>query len=144
MIYDGTLTMPANFAALDEEEMTYVDGGLMLDGVTVASKDIASSHCSDWATEVFYVQIGTVCLGAVIGLALGAEAAGEKGAIAGAMLGAMFGLVGDSIFNQWREAYAQAARDARKLSWNGWVSIRRELIGGVMFVDFFRPPYVGA
>ena len=28
MCYDGTLVMPSSYAVMDEEEMTYIEGGL--------------------------------------------------------------------------------------------------------------------
>ena len=57
MCYDGALVMPKNFAVVNEEEMTYVDGGYYLNadkcnkiaavacaigGVTGAAKDVVA------------------------------------------------------------------------------------------------------
>ena len=39
MCYDGTLVMPSSYAVMDEEEMTYVEGG--------ASKFVSKSNCID-------------------------------------------------------------------------------------------------
>lgn len=35
MCYDGALVMPSSYAVMDEEEMTYVEGGAELASVTV-------------------------------------------------------------------------------------------------------------
>lgn len=39
MCYDGALVMPSSYAVMDEEEMTYVEGG--------ASKFVSKSNCID-------------------------------------------------------------------------------------------------
>lgn len=33
MTYDGMLVMPSNYSVMDEEEMTYVDGGIAVESV---------------------------------------------------------------------------------------------------------------
>lgn len=142
--YNGTLTMPANFAVLDEEEMTYLDGGMIFQQRLAYSKTDASNICANWAGMAFDVANCSILAGALVGFVFGAEIAGKTGAAAGAAIGALLGYYGSNILDQWRLAYAQAARDARKLPWNGYVCIQTELIGGVLSVDFFRPPYVGA
>lgn len=145
MTYNGTLTMPVNFAALDEEEMTYVDGGLLSHDFGyegVRNKWAASDKCNNWAQDILGFQVYTVALGAVIG-ALAGSKWGWKGAAALGFLGALVGCAADLVLDQWRQAYAQAAYDARYLSWSTPTLIHRELIGGVMYINFFQAIYCG-
>lgn len=86
---------------------------------------------------------GAILAGALVGAYFGAKVGALTGAIAGIAIGALVGYWGTNILDQWRAAYAQAASDARKLPWNGYVCIQTEIIGGALIVNFFRPPYVG-
>lgn len=145
MTYNGTLTMPANFAALDEEEMTYVEGGLLSHdfGYECArNKWAASDKCNNWAQDILAFEVGLIALGAIIGGVAGSKG-GLKGAVACAALGAMIGGAADIVLDQWRNAYAQAAYDARYLNWSTPTLIHRELIGGVMCINFFQAIYCG-
>ena len=45
MTYDGALVMPKNFVAVDEEEMTYVDGGLYISNATFWNCCKACFYC---------------------------------------------------------------------------------------------------
>ncbi|MBQ6039878.1 MAG: hypothetical protein IJL32_03750 [Oscillospiraceae bacterium] len=50
MPYDGALVMPKNFATVDEEEMTYVDGGLSIQHEWWGFRlDLTAQECTDIA-----------------------------------------------------------------------------------------------
>ena len=59
MWYDGALVMPGSYAVMDEEEMTYVDGGGTLK--VKASKSTVRTIC----------RAGVALIGAAIGQAFG-------------------------------------------------------------------------
>ncbi len=46
MCYDGALVMPSNYAVMDEEEMTYVEGG---GSITINRKTIDKALSSIWS-----------------------------------------------------------------------------------------------
>ena len=58
MCYDGTLVMPSNCVVMDEEEMTYVEGGGTTALLTIASAGLlapagaaGTAYCSYVATQ---------------------------------------------------------------------------------------------
>ena len=71
MCYDGTLVMPANYAVVSEDEMTYVDGGWDIDfsvkksacgipkGVTV--------YFTGTVSEMAWVAASTAALAGILG-----------------------------------------------------------------------------
>ena len=49
MCYDGALVMPSNYAVMDEEEMTYVEGGLKVSSWVVgAAIDVGLAAIGVW------------------------------------------------------------------------------------------------
>ena len=64
MCYDGVLVMPNNYAVVDEEEMTYVDGGTV--------------YCSDASTlEPYFLETSNILFtcAAIAGVSVGAAIA---------------------------------------------------------------------
>ena len=77
MCYDGTLVMPSSYAIMNEEEMTYLEGG-----ATVSYRGTASD-----IRKRLDVVIAVTALGIVDIAALGALLGNVKGAIVGAIGG---------------------------------------------------------
>lgn len=46
MCYDGTLVMPKNYVLMNEEEMTYLEGGEYLGTMSSANCNIIAALCS--------------------------------------------------------------------------------------------------
>lgn len=85
LCYDGALVMPSNYAMMNEDEMTYVDGGGRI--YFHMSKSTLVNIVSSAFGYMGKAQGGA--LGAVIGVA----AATAIGPYAGAVVGAIAGLV---------------------------------------------------
>jgi len=83
MCYDGALVMPNNYAVVDEEEMTYVDGGYYMDNAT----------CQE-----FVFALGLTAFSNVAAISVAIEAVGTAGlaTIAGSIpvLGWVVGAIG--------------------------------------------------
>lgn len=65
MCYDGALVMPSNYVMMNEEEMTYLEGGKFY-GV-----DLTAKECEDFATTLGALGLSftvTALVGGVIGL----------------------------------------------------------------------------
>ena len=121
-----TLNMPAHFAVLDETEMTYVVGGWdkkVFDTKWQAAEflDGKANHCN------------LAILGGVGAMALAAYLEEPVGVIIGAGI--------DYIMVQWKEAYREAAKTAKNLSWSNGVIVTKESYAGVIFIDFYHVPY---
>lgn len=91
MTYNGTLVMPANYAVVNEEEMTYVEGG-------------ASASVYGTASNI------KARLDAIISLALAGTGTGTAiGAVIGMGFGAAAGAVlGNALFGSWRSCASAA------------------------------------
>jgi len=80
MCYDGTLVLPSSYAVMDEEEMTYVEGGVSTNvywwGISIRlDGNETSAFLSDagWATGILSAGLGiaSVAAGALCGVTLG-------------------------------------------------------------------------
>lgn len=86
MCYDGALVMPSNYVAMDEEEMTYVEGGGTI------KLNFSRDFLRDCLTATLSGVTGIVC--GIIGTAVG----GSVGCIIGCGIGAALGwIIGGSI-----------------------------------------------
>lgn len=123
MTYNGTLTMPANFAALDEEEMTYVDGGLNI-VKNFNSGYEARDWCRGYSTDLWGIYFSGIAAGALIGakigIAMGSVAPGA-GNIVGAIVGAILGGWGASVLSDlvcvWAQEWGNGANNAERRRW---------------------------
>lgn len=108
MTYNGTLTMPANFAALDAEEMTYVEGGAH--SLSFTSRGDAYVFCNN--RSLMYGEARVLGAGAttLIGAALGGGG--------GAALGAILGIGLTDVLSQWRDAWGDEAYYISRLNYN--------------------------
>lgn len=123
-----TLNMPANFAVLDETEMTYVVGGWS--SKLFDNKQQAATFLADQAAMCTYFMIGVFSAAVVA-------------AYFEHPVGSILSLGVDYVLNQWRVAYNEAANTARNLSWTKGVIVSKESYAGVIFIDFHHAPYVG-
>ena len=83
MCYDGTLVMPSSYVVMNEEEMTYTEGGALID-IKINRKTIESACLKVWAGVC---AASTICwLAGVSAADLGAKILGSAGAIAKALL----------------------------------------------------------
>lgn len=103
MCYDGALVMPNNYAVVDEEEMTYVEGGGWSSYTGLEAIGIISAMCG--------AAVGTGALAGKAAAFTGALAASSNpvgwiGALIGAF--ATCGLVGLTILNGSYAAVAAA------------------------------------
>ena len=126
MIYDGTLTMPANFAVLDEEEMTYVDGG-WIGYNTFSSGFSARDSCNFCASDLWKVA-ACAAIGAgwvayysgAVGAAVGSVVPGG-GTSVGAILGVVFGGLAVGVIEyvviNWALEWGHAANAAERRGW---------------------------
>ena len=79
LCYNGNLVMPANFAAVSEDEMQYIEGGGTVKVVITA------------ATQKNLIQLGLVSGTTWLGKAIGSAIGGVAGGILGASLGGAIG-----------------------------------------------------
>lgn len=95
MTYDGAMVMPASFVVVDEEEMTYLDGGYVatLYGTAKYLKNWAAGLMSAWFTLA-----SGYCVSAAV------TAASVVGAGYGAVLG-IGGAYCAFVGNEYRQAY---------------------------------------
>lgn len=94
MTYDGTMVMPSRCTLMDEEEMTYVEGGGTI--TVVCSVDFLK----DCITASTSAVVSIICAG--IGIAVGGPIGGAVGKTAGSVIGAAVGaalgwIIGGSI-----------------------------------------------
>ena len=110
MIYDGTLTMPANFAALDEEEMTYVDGGTETHFFSTKydARDFLNDRAWMCVDYMGFLTVACAALGSNFYLVVGTA-------------------VCDYIMDDWRKTYAAAAHTANHLGWTNNVKVTIEI-----------------
>lgn len=122
MTYNGTLTMPANFAALDAEEMTYVEGGY--NEYYFRTKYDARDFLANRACMCLdYMGMVTI---------LGAASASN-------VLIALTAGIADYLVAQWREQYATAAHTANHLSWTNNVKVTLEINNALMWdINFYK------
>lgn len=89
MCYDGALVMPSSYALMDEEEMTYVEGGLSYSKTSTGYKvTLSTRNCGDLAALAAGGSITFATVSAVLGL----TGVGIPGAIACAVLAGVAGL----------------------------------------------------
>ena len=113
MCYDGALVLPSSYAVMNEEEMTYVEGGATykISKKTVYKK--ASVAVSDYlyCSRVLKVwAVGMVICSAVAGALVGQ--------VVGAIIGGCMGLVAGSVVWNWASACSGAAIAASNYSGN--------------------------
>lgn len=116
MCYDGTLVMPANYAVVSEDEMTYVDGGFYkCDQFCYNSALEAYDELNKSAMIAYGFGFG-VAIGAIVfGTALGMKG-GVAGAKVGAIIGAIGGILGGSLIWSFANALDNGALQAKHLS----------------------------
>ncbi|MCI9370376.1 MAG: hypothetical protein HFH65_08685 [Lachnospiraceae bacterium] len=86
MCYDGTLVMPSSYIAMDEEEMTYVEGG----------GTIKLNFSRDFLRDCLTATLSGVT--AIVCGIIGTVAGGPLGCIIGGGIGAALGwIIGGSI-----------------------------------------------
>ncbi len=91
MCYDVALVMPNNYAVVNEEEMTYVDGGFYM----------SSDSCSTIATYVYGAGFGVTAVLTIAAITSKLQAAGSAvitflrglGATVGGVIGAIVGTI---------------------------------------------------
>ncbi len=67
MCYDGALVMPSNYAVMDEEEMTYVEGGANISyNIFMRSRAYCTAFASGYRSGKGYTNISTYDLAAEI------------------------------------------------------------------------------
>ena len=120
MNYNGTLTMPANFAALDAEEMTYVDGGK---GTLFINKQDALNYL-DNRSAMCRDAAGFASVAGSLGLPTGWFSA---------------------IAMQWRNEYSQERINLKNNQYLPNYIIVNESVDSGWYLDvyFWRAPYVG-
>jgi hypothetical protein len=92
MCYDGTLVMPSNCVVMDEEEMTYVDGGFY-----ISNSNLKKAICviginpipSVLAAIGYYKLCALVSSGVAAIFKFLGSFAGVAGALVGAVIGAL-------------------------------------------------------
>jgi len=126
MTYNGTLTMPANFAALDAEEMTYVEGG-WIGSCMYSSGYSAKNACNNLAADLWKIA-GCIFLAsgwatyaaAAVSGALGSTIPGA-GTTVGAVLGYVFGgitvAVAEAVIINWAMEWGRAANACERRGW---------------------------
>ena len=70
MCYDGTLVMPSNCVVMDEEEMTYVDGGQIVSGAGGWAVAASFGVCAAFMTTVagsFTIATALAFMATVVG-----------------------------------------------------------------------------
>ncbi len=89
MCYEGAFLMPSNYAIMDEEEMTYVEGG--------GTKSFSSrkAAAAEYATVGTRIQVASVLGGA--GIAVLCTLIGGSAGIPGAVIGAILGVAGGAV-----------------------------------------------
>lgn len=117
MTYNGTLTMPANFAALEEEEMTYVDGGYKDSGVLYASSGTDLGHYLSTCAGVIYgymlvYGISGAVTAAAVGAIVGSLCGNAPGLFIGAVIGTTAGLLSGCVLYSWGQECSRAASAA--------------------------------
>ena len=115
MIYDGTLTMPANFAALDEEEMTYTEGGSILCDESYQycrSGYEAAAICHRASGQLTGVYLGCITVVACIGALAGTAVSPGWGSLLGAIAGGFVGALASDVFKDWAHEWDYAYWDA--------------------------------
>lgn len=66
MCYDGALVMPSSYAVMNEEEMTYVEGGISLDWSTVVKLGTAIIAVAGAVGTVFSAMNQVIKFGATV------------------------------------------------------------------------------
>lgn len=94
MTYDGALVMPSSYAVMEQEEMTYLEGGYWYQQNFSQKANVAYKNMMDSANASWALAAG--------GIAGGTALAGPLGAIVGLGIGA-------TVFAQWADAYYAAA-----------------------------------
>ena len=116
MTYNGTLTMPANFAALDEEEMTYVEGGYSDSGTKYCSSGMNLYHWFSTCSNVVKAFAIVECIsGTVAGAIAGYLVGNLPGAIIGGMICAAAGFITGTCLMQWSQTLSTAAVAAHQI-----------------------------
>lgn len=110
MCYDGALAMPKNYAVINEEEMTYVDGGLYKSvNHYFSSGYSARDWCNSCGAKAWVLYgcgiIGSAAIGALVGSIANPGVGTAIGAIGGCILGCFM----SDIIADWAKALDNAA-----------------------------------
>lgn len=132
MCYDGALVMPSSYALMDEEEMTYVEGGVT--GVrSFSTVGSAYSAYSSAGSQLHWLALGLGISVAVTGTGIGGLVGNIPGAVIGAVIGAVGGIVAGSIVWGWGTTMHNCANDLYKKkgtnAWNKPCKVRWKSIG---------------
>ena len=128
MYYDGALVMPKNYAVVDEEEMTYVEGGYSREIVGFSSGSEAYNKLNQASK---YAGAATFIVGAPF--------MGIGGALSSAMaaiVGFAGGIITGSCMWQWKQALDTAATVAKKYSLPVYAEI--EVNHGTLSIGIFQ------
>lgn len=123
MTYNGTLTMPANFAALDAEEMTYVEGGMHIVKPFNSGYE-ARAWCNGYATDLWGIYFSGVAVGGILGanvVGTFASIIPGAGTIVGSIIGGVLGAWGASVLSDvisdWAKEWGNGANNAERRGW---------------------------
>ena len=120
--YDGALVMPKNYAVVNEEEMTYVEGGISVGPIYANDAADMYKAVRSAANGIYVCAVGVALSGSLLGAVVGAYIGlhgGPLGAAIGGCVGALIGsvtsVIGGCLMYSWASAYDTAADQARQL-----------------------------
>lgn len=114
MTYDGALGMPKNFAVVDEEEMTYVDGGIYKSADYYFSTGyLERNWCEELGGYFWGLYACGITCSTAAGMYIGSIAPG-LGTVVGGIVGALVGCFASDIFADWAKTFDNAAYEASK------------------------------
>lgn len=104
MCYEGALSLPCSYAVMNEEEMTYVNGGFTFKASSKRFYKRASLAAKD------YAKCSDILRTFALGLIVSGATAGAMGAhIFGAVVGTLAGAAGSAYLWAWSAECAHAA-----------------------------------
>ena len=109
MCYSGALVMPSSYAVMDEEEMTYVDGGKST-WVSYSSVSAAYSAHAQAGSAFHYFAVGLGVAFAAFGTIVG-TIKGLGNLIIGAIIGGTGGLIAGSVVWGWGTKFHDCANE---------------------------------
>lgn len=124
MCYNGTLVMPKNFAVVNDEEMTYVEGGWYYSGTQYySSGQTAYNYLSSTALKFYGLSCVLGVSFAVLATCIGTYA-GPVGTCIGAAVGAVGGIVAGSVVWGFGSACDNGALQAKQIRGGCYVTAR--------------------
>lgn len=115
MCYDGALVMPKNYAVVNEEEMTYVDGGIFKSvNHHFLSGYSARNWCNSMAARCWGLYACGIIGSAAIGALVGTIANPGAGTAIGGLVGVFIGCFMSDVIADWAKALDNAAIEANR------------------------------